>query len=154
VQQSEPAKSEFSIISENGQTVYYKETKKQDSQFKAVFDLSALEDGEYTVRYKTGAALVKRNVAISSGEIEIKSMKTQFDPVFALYGNVLKVSYLNYEQEKLKLLIYDDGELIYNSSLGNEFTFQRGFDLSNLDEGNYDISLASNDEEYWFSVTK
>jgi hypothetical protein len=79
----------------------------------------------------------------------------RFDPYFNYADNVLKVSYLNFDGENLKLNFYDkNGDLIYQSELGKNFDVQSGYDLSALDPGEYDVVLTSNNNEFNFSLVK
>lgn len=153
-EKASPEKSVISIEAEDGHIVYYKESNDESPEFKTIFDLSNLNDGGYTVKFKSGNKLVKRDVEITKGEVSVEAMKTGYDPVFAMNGNVLKISYLNIDRGEMNLLVYNNGDLIYNRELGNDFNLQKGFDLSDLEKGEYDINLVASGEEYWFSVKK
>ena len=152
VEQDGKASQQISITSEAGQTVYFKESDSPG--FKQVFDLSELKDGTYTVKVSNSTASVKRNTEIQKGELTVKSPETEYVPVLITKDNILKVSYLNFSESNVSFAIYDNGNRLYNSVLGKEFAIQRGFDISKLERGTYDVLLATADEEYWFSVTK
>ena len=154
VEQNVPATSVFSITTEDGQVVYYKETKKAHAGFKSVFDLSALTDGNYTVKFKTGTTTVNRELSIDNGDIDVAPAKTEYAPVFALDGDMLKVSYFNAGQNALDLKVYKGSGIVFNTDLGNDVAIQQGIDLSNLEKGTYDIALTSAGESYWFSVKR
>jgi hypothetical protein len=154
ISQNTPAINEISIISEEGTIVYFKQSKKVTTGYKKVFDLSQLEDGTYTVQLKAGTATVKRELEINDGTILVTAQITELDPFFVFDNDVVKVSYLNFEEKDVAVSVFNKGQLIYTSNLGNEFTIHRGINLSKLERGNYNIMLANADNKYWFSVTR
>ncbi|MCK3685313.1 hypothetical protein [Maribellus sp. YY47] len=145
--------SEFSIVSENGDIVYYKRSKAA-AVFRSVFDFSALSDGKYTVKIETGTAQVKSEIEVDGGDVQVKAVEKELAPYFAYDSQLLKVSYLNFDRENISMLIYNNGELVFRSNLGNDFTIQRAFDVSKMVNGNFDFVLARTDEPYSFNVTR
>jgi hypothetical protein len=145
--------SEISIEDANGNLVYYKEAKAT-AKFKSVFDLSNLEDGTYTVEVKTGTAAAKREVDIRHGEVVVKALQTAIDPYFAYDGDMLKVSYLNFDKKNLSLLIYKGSQLVFQSEIGKDFNVQRGFDVSDLVKGQYSVVLAGTGEDFSYRINR
>jgi len=145
--------SEISIEDANGHLVYYKEAKAA-AKFKSVFDLSNLEDGTYTIEVKTGTAAAKREVDIRNGEVVVKALQTTIDPYFAYDGDMLKVSFLNFDKRNLSLLIYNGSRLVFQSEIGNDFNVQRGFDVSDLVKGQYSVVLAGTGEDFSYRINR
>lgn len=154
VSQDVPATNDLTITSSDGEIVYYKQSKNQSEEFRQVFDLSGLDDGNYCVKVKSDNIAVKRKIKIEDGKVAVDLQTTEYDPYFKFADNILKLTYLNFENNDVKLKVFNNGEIIYTSQLGNDFTVNAGFDLSQLEKGNYDILLTNSDEEYWFSVNK
>lgn len=154
VSQITPTLNEISIISEDGRTVYFKQSKKETAGYRQIFDLSNLEDGAYTVKLKAGTATVKREMQINDGTISVAAQKSELDPFFVLENNIVKVSYLNFEEKDVVVSVYNNRNLIHKSELGNEFTIHRGINISKLEKGDYEIMLANAGNEYWFSVKR
>lgn len=154
VEQATPESSVLSVESKDGYIVYYKETRKESIDFKTIFDLSEFKDGLYTVKVKTGSTLLKRDFNIKNGLISVEPLKTEFDPVFAMKNNTLRISYLNFDQKDYRFLVYQDGILIHDSELGSDFDLQKKFDFSWLQRGKYDVTLSTTGKEYWYSVKK
>jgi len=154
VTQDTPALNQISIISEKGETVYFKQSTKKTAGYKKIFDLSQLEDGAYTVKLKAGSATVKREMKINNGTISVEAQKSELDPFFAFDNNVVKVSYLNFEEKDVVVSVYDGTQRIHQTKLGNEFTINKGINLSKLERGEYEILLANAGKEYWFSVKR
>lgn len=145
--------SEISIFDEAGNVVYFKESEKSTG-VSLVFNLSELENGIYTFKVKTGNASALREVEIHNGKVEVKELKAQLDPYFSLDGDLLKVLYLNYGSENMNLHIYKGNELIFELNLGNQFVVQKGFNISELKSGGFDIVLAGNNQVYNYRIAR
>jgi len=143
--------SEISIRDEAGNIVYYKENKGSVG-ISSVFNLRELENGVYTFKVKTGTASASQEVAIQNGKLEVQETKTQLDPYFEVDGDILKVSYLNFDGENVSLHIYDGTKEVYESGLGNPFVVQKGLNISDLDNGSYEVVLATENEVYNYRV--
>ncbi len=145
---------ELSIVAQNGDMVYYKQSTKPLNTYQKVFDFAQLENGNYTLTLKINDTSVSKDLQIASKGIYVGDSKTSFDPYFAFTNDVLKLSYLNFDGENFTLNIYDKDGLVYNSTLGKEFNMVNGYDLSKLDKGNYDVVLSSLNKEYTYSLKK
>ena len=149
-----PTYFEISISAEDGSTVYYNETKSKLNSYNKVYDFSELKDGDYQVSVKVNNTKVKRNLKIDRGNIIVGDSKTSYDPYLLVNDNVLKISYLNFDGENIAFKIYNDGELVYRSKIGNQFNINAGYDLSKLQAGNYDLVLEGNNELISVPYTK
>lgn len=145
--------AQISIVSEAGETVYYKKSKAA-AQFKSVLDLSELNDGMYTINLKTGKANVSRNVEVKQGKIQVTQTKSKVDPYFSYDGKMLKLSYLNCEKENISMLVYNGSHLVFESKLGNDFKIHRAFDVSKMVKGNFDFILTGADKNYTYTISR
>lgn len=145
---------EVSVVSENGEMVYYKQSNKPLTDYKKIFDFAGLEKGNYVLNLKVNDTKLSKEIEIANKEISVGESKLKFDPYFDFKNDVLKLSYLNFDSENLTLSIYGDNGLVYNSKLGNGFSITNGYDLSKLDTGNYNVVLSSATDEYAFSLAK
>ena len=149
-----PAYFELSVKASNGDVIYYKQSSKVLSSYQKIFDFKNLENGSYTLNLKIDDTQLSRNLEIASNKIKVGESKLHFDPYFIFSDNILKFSYLNFDQEKFRLSIYDNEGLIFQSVLGNELTLSSGYDLSKLEAGNYEVVLSSFKNEFNFSLEK
>jgi len=149
-----PAMFELSIVAENGDLVYYKESAKPLNSYQRVFDLKQLPEGDYTFNLKVNDTNLSKNVKVESNGIYVGKSKLRFDPYFSYAGDVLKFSYLNFDGETFALNIYNNGELVYESKLGKDFNMMNGYDLSALGAGEYSVVLSSVNREYTYSLVK
>jgi hypothetical protein len=91
---------------------------------------------------------------VSGNGIEVGESKVRFAPYFDFKNNELKLSYLNFDQENLRLYFYNNEGLVYESKLGRDFNITTGYDLSKLDKGNYKVVLSSYSNEFTYDLVK
>ena len=149
-----PAVNQVTITSDNGKIMYYNKSSRKMEDFKQIFDLSQLEDGTYEFKLKAGSSAVKRNIDIKDGIVSIQQEKKEIDPCFSFANNIVKVTYLNFENKNVLVQVYNSRKMIFSKDIGDEFRINRAINLSSLETGDYDIMLANNNKEYWFSVTR
>jgi len=149
-----PAVFEMSIEDKTGAIVYYKQTNNAITDYRKVFDFAGLEAGEYVFNLKVNDTKVSNNFEVSNNGIVVGESKMHFDPYFNYTNNVLQLSYLNFDQEKLKLKFFDDSRMVYETELGNDFNIVTGYDLSKLEKGTYRVVLSSNNNLYTYDLVK
>jgi len=154
IQNDNPAVFELSITAENGEVVYYKQSAKPLNSYQKVYDFAELDNGNYTLTLKVKDTRLSKSFQVASSGIYVGESKLRFDPYFAYDGNVLKLSYLNFDGEKYTLNIYDKNGLVYKSKLGSDFNMISGYDLSGLDKGTYDVVLSSWNNEFTYTLVK
>lgn len=68
--------------------------------------------------------------------------------------NQLKFSYLNFDQESFTMYIYNNEGLFFSKNIGKDFSIQKGFGSSGLEEGDYKVVLSSLANEYVYRLVK
>jgi uncharacterized protein YcfL len=149
-----PALFEMSIETLNGDLVYYKQTTDASTQYQKIFDFANLEKGSYVLNLKVNDTKVTREFEVTSKNIHVGESKLRFDPYFSFKNDMLKFSYLNFDQENYQLYIYNSEGLVFQKKIGKAFAIQNGFDLSKLESGNYKVVLSSHSNNYAFSLVK
>jgi hypothetical protein len=149
-----PALFEMSIETTNGEMVYYKLTTDASTKYQQVFDFANLEKGKYLLNLKVNDTKVIREFEVTGKNIYVGESKLRFDPYFSFKNDMLKFSYLNFDQENYHLYIYNDEGLIFQKKIGNDFTLQNGFNLSKLESGNYKVVLSSRNNEFAINIVK
>jgi hypothetical protein len=145
---------EVSIEAENGEMVYYKQTSEPVTDFKQIYDFKDLADGKYVLNLQVNDTKVMNEFQVSGNGIEVGESKVRFAPYFDFKNNELKLSYLNFDQENLRLYFYNNEGLVYESKLGRDFNITTGYDLSKLDKGNYKVVLSSYSNEFTYDLVK
>lgn len=146
------ANLEISIENEKGEKVYYKETDADSKDYRKVFDFSNLEEGNYKLSVTTNGLTSERSFSIDKENIAVGKEKNLMEPYFAYKNGVLKVSYLNFPEEKMSLDFYANNDLVYSKHIGNKFNVLEGFDLSKLERGSYSVVLSTDSKSYSYDL--
>jgi len=154
IRNAEASTFEVSIENNFGELVYYKKTNDPITDYQKIYDFENLENGEYVFNLKVNDVSVSRDFQVKFSGIEVGNSEVRFDPYFKFNDNVLKFSYLNFDQENVKLKIYKDFDLVYQTKLGDDFVITKGYDLNKLEAGNYQVELSSLNNEYEFEITR
>jgi hypothetical protein len=143
---------QISIADNENQEVLYRETENEKNDYQKVFDFSALKTGDYKLSVTADNMTTERSFSISKESISVGNEKHSIEPFFAYKNGILKLSYLNFSQENLKLNFYNNSELVYNKEIGNKFDVVEGFNLSKLEKGSYAVVLSTNDKSYTYNI--
>lgn len=150
-----PANFELTLTNHRGETVYYKKSDEPVKNYRLIFDLDNLDEGNYHVNLKHGDCIIDRQITVSNGKnITVGEETRMFSPYCKFEDNILKVSYLNCTQKNVFLTIYNNGQYVTGKKLGKEMCIQKAFDLSKLEKGNYDVVLSNNSSEFQFAFHK
>ena len=154
IENENPAQFEVSIKAENGDLVYYKQSSNPITDYRKMFDFKELEAGNYVFNLKVKDTKVSNEFSVSSKGIVVGEKKMRFAPYFNYSDDVLKLSYLNFDEEPLKLRFFDGRGLVYETELGKKFNIATGYDLSKLREGSYNVVLSSYNNEFTYELVK
>jgi hypothetical protein len=113
-----------------------------------------MENGNYTLKVKVKDTYVLRDFEINNKGMVVGESKLKYEPYFDFDSDVLKLSYLNFDEENVKFKIYNEGELVFENKLGKDFVISAGFDLSQLEKGKYEIELSSFKNQFSYNIEK
>ena len=154
IENENPAQFEVSIAAENGDLVYYKQTENPITDYRKIFDFTDLQAGNYVLNLKVNETSVSNEFSVSHKGIVVGEKKMRFAPYFNYKKDVLQLSYLNFDQEPLRLKFFDNNGLVYQTELGRDFNIATGYDLSKLGNGSYTVVLSSFDNEFTYNLVK
>ena len=144
---------EIDLRNENGEVVFYKETKAPATNYARKYDFSKLEDGTYYFTVKLDKESHETKFEMDNGQMNILKERKMVDPVFTFENNKLKLTYLNFQEEETSLLVYDSRRNMLNEKdLKSDFAIQHGVDFSKAPMGNYEVVLSSGNEVYSYDV--
>lgn len=152
ISNSEASNYRITIEDSKGEFVYNKIADSTNPDFRKVFDFSNLSAGSYNLSVSSKGATVKRSFEIGRKEIVVGTEKSILEPYFYFKNGILKISYLNFEEEKVNLNLYSNGEMIFSKNVGNKFNVNEGYNLSKLDKGVYSVVLVTNNNEFRYNV--
>ncbi|MGQ8337096.1 hypothetical protein ACUNWD_11145 [Sunxiuqinia sp. A32] len=151
---SNSADSQFEIEVKDayGEILYYNQTKGQSNEYNKVYDFSRLETGDYKLVVNIDGEVSERAFTIERSKINVGATKNIVKPFFTYKNEILRVAYLNFADEDLKLSVYSEGDLLYNKALENTFSVNEGLNLSKLKSGEYQVVLSTESENYNYSL--
>lgn len=145
---------EIDLSDKNGQNYYYHNTGKPVSGYRKIFDFNQVENGEYVLRLKVNDQVSERELTIGGEEIRVGKEEEVAAPYFYFDGEKLVLTHLNFEEESYTLKISDNERLLYETRLAGKSPLFAGFDLSQLDQGQFDIQLNSDKQEFYHRIKK
>ncbi len=145
---------EIKIYNSEGERIYRHKTSKASSEFARPIDLAELDHGWYKMEVNTDGAKFTKHLIINNSGVKVAKSTKQTEPFFVLKNNTIAVSHLNHAQNDVRLLLYQNGQLLLKKELENKFALNYGVDISKLDRGNYQLILVSGDDTYRFEVKK
>lgn len=143
----------ISIEDDSGDIIYYKETSEIATDYSKVYDFSRLEKGNYKLHVAVDKEKISKNFSITNTDIKVGKSTPTIPPFFKYENNTLKISFLNFSEENVKINLYNGSDLVYSKDAGNKITVNNGFDLSKLETGDYDVFLTTSANEYNYSFT-
>jgi hypothetical protein len=149
-----PAQIELTVKDLDGTTLYYKKTEQPVAGYKTVFDFSETGNGSYVVSLNYGNCSLSRKVVVWDNKMEVGEEIRLFAPVYSFENNQLKVSFLNQACKKVFLNVFQNGEYVTGTKLGNELSIQKTIDFSKLKEGTYNVVLSDHFKDYEYTVSK
>jgi len=152
ISNNEAANFQITIENNNGEKIFYKETRSIDPDYQRIFDFSDLENGDYKMTVAINGEIAERKFSINENNIVVGKEKKIGEPYFNYKDGVLKLSYLNFPEENLTLSFYKNSDLVYSKELGNKFNLVEGYSLKKLDKGAYNVVLSGDDKTFTYEV--
>ncbi|MFV0291108.1 MAG: hypothetical protein ACK5IJ_09495 [Mangrovibacterium sp.] len=142
------------LKNEEGQIIYETKTDKSGN-FQKVLDLVNLEDGNYALLASNTDSKAERKFSIVNGSILIGDYRYASAPVFTYRDNVLRVAYLNYEDEPMTITVYNENDnVVYSKEINTDFAVNEGINFGKVTKGNYQVIFGNSNESYSYSVKK
>lgn len=145
---------EINISDSEGNTIYSYETKDSKANFNQSLDFSNLENGLYKMNVKMEGAQYEKLLAVNESGVSVGKSIKKTEPHFQFKNNLIKISHLNHGNEEMSVYLYQNGSLVWEQKLENKFAVSKGFDISKLNGGNYNLVLSSGDDTYEYLVRK
>lgn len=147
------------IFNTDGDELYASSKISGAASFQKLFDLTSLEDGDYTIELTSKKDKTIEKFAIKNHElVSVDGKKEDSEKLKAFFrvaNDKLYVSHMNFDKAALRISIDDKfGTEIYNSALPSESTYSGMFDLTSLPSGEYQVSLVSGNKAYSYEFNK
>ncbi len=142
----------LSLTDERGNMVYYRENEGSGENYRKVFNFAELENGTYRLKVVCNDLSSERLIQKMNNSFVIGDEKTTIIPYFGFGSNILRCSYLNFNKETVTFHLYKNDNLLFDKSLGNEFSIQQALDLSKLNRGDYEAVLNAGEKQFIYNV--
>ncbi len=141
-------KVNLTIKDSEGNTIYYKSTRRPVSDLRQLYDISNLENGTYLFQVGVNDYKISRKVTINQDQLSVSEPVFFYPPLIKINDRLLDIIYLNQGLELLTLKIYKGNELVYTTGLGDQFVVKNRFDMGKLPSGSYQIVLETGTEVF------
>ncbi|MCK8479100.1 hypothetical protein [Psychroserpens algicola] len=125
--------------------ILHKEVISGQGKYAKHFDLTALEDGYYTIELDKDVEILVKPFKIDANKVTFLTYRDSrvFKPMARLDNNQLYVSQLALDNEPLKVELYYNDEIIYKDELEGDKILERVYALSKEQKGDYYIRMTS-----------
>ena len=124
--------------------ILHSEVIHQTPVFVRSYDFSNMEDDTYLVEVINKEGTAKKKFDISPERDQI-----YFKPVVKNEEGVIKVVFKNPLNNPVKIFLYDTHDhLIYKTIVNAQEVYAQGLDVSHLNDGDYELTLASKGYSY------
>ena len=138
----------LSIKNEAGTIVYSLEIKNSGN-YSSVFDLSKLEEGNYTTELEKDYEIIIKSFSVLNGDITFGKEQLIFKPVIRAKNNFVLISKLSFEKEPVKISLYYNSDLIFSETLNSSGSLlKRIYKLSEKEEGSYRVVMHCDNKYY------
>jgi len=147
---NETNKLDLSIYDSEGKIIY---TENLDPQTVSdrTYDLKSLPDGVYFLVAESELKLAKYKISVvgKTAELSETPILVEFKPLFMKKDGLVKVNFLNLDESATVIKIYDrDCNVVYDSGVIKEQNITKIFDIFNIENEVYTISLTDNNKTY------
>lgn len=142
----------ISITDKANNVIYTGNVNKVSGDYRQVFDFSLLEDGNYCLKVESNDVCTSRNFSKNELEIKVQDEKTSIKPYFEFKNGLLRLTYLNFNKESLKLSVYEGNNQLYSKNLNSGFTVNEALKFSGLAFGKYTVVLLAGETEHYFEL--
>ncbi|NEW85518.1 MAG: hypothetical protein GZ094_24580, partial [Mariniphaga sp.] len=144
-------KYEIILSNESGEVIYSHKTKGEHSKFNKVFDFSKSELGVYKLVVKRDGESNEQLLTVTKSGVQAGETIKKTDPIFSYRDNLLILAFQNHNNEELVFNLYQKDDLILSKKMKDTYNIKKGFDLSQLDKGEYSVVFSTEDEVYEYA---
>jgi hypothetical protein len=152
-----PEELSMTLAIENldGEILYYSEKSDDVRNYSNYFDFSYIDDGYYNLVVRTENGTVEQLFEVAGGLAGMEIKNNVIEPFFTEDNSDMILSYLNFDQVPMEILIYDEHEdLIFSKNLGSEEIFSTVFNIEDVTYGDYEVLFIAGEDVYSFLLDK
>ncbi len=145
------------VIRDEKGSILVNETAKKTPSFIKKYNMSRLENGEYTMTVTKTTLRTTQPFKITNEGIVLTEMekKEKFLPVVLLNNNKLDVNVLLKDYSTITVNIFDNqGVRVKQEKLEKALIFHKRYNISQLPAGAYVVEVTAGDETFYHTVVK
>lgn len=137
------------IKDEIGTTIYF-ERIQNNGGLSRTFDLTALENGNYSIELNKDFEIIIKPFTVKKGEVTFMADKEEivFKPVIRTSENKLLISKYAFQNHQMDVKIYFEGNLIFSENIKGKNSLNRVYQLSADKRGPYDVVVNTDKKTY------
>jgi hypothetical protein len=144
--QKKPMFIEF-VNSLTSESVYYGKLSN-DEHIEKFFDLSNLPEGLYTISTSVGNMVYEKQISLQESKTLLLAETKYAIPAFYHNDRNLKVTVFNPRNEDVDISFWKDSESFFSDKPKVKGTFERSYNLKNLDPGVYSVEVTTGGKYY------
>lgn len=135
-------------IKDDRDIVIYSQKIKATGTFSQVFDLSNLEEGNYTTELEKDYEILVQSFQVVHKQISFKSKKIIFKPIIRNKEDLILISKNNFENKPLRVVLYYKDNVIFSETVTGKEILKRVYKLSKSKKGNYKVVINTDNRMY------
>jgi len=145
---------EIEISDEYGDELYSMEIIAPAGTLNKKYDFSGIDNGMYWYKVKTDKETKTSRIHVEDGTVKVLDTRKAVEPIFKMEDDMLKVSFLNFPKEDVKLYVYDaKNTLMIEEELGSDMAIHKALDFSDVFYGDYEVVIANDMDIFDFQVS-
>ncbi len=140
------------IKDEDGSIMFSEKIEKP--QANRQYNLSKMNDGEYSISIENKQKVALQKVKIRKGEILVDAfIEETFKPIFLTYGNVWAIQALSLAKNAVVKIYDEDNNIVFSEKIDKPVV-ERKYNVAKLPAGNYEMVYSINGHVYTHSAFK
>lgn len=142
----------FTITDHTGEVVFSRKVNNYESRVK--FDLSKLFAGRYNFKVEGEDFFELHTALITDDQITIESVESYARPTIQELDNKIIVERVFSTEENIRVAIYNEaGTLVFESIDQKTGTYQKTFNLEQLEKGEYNVVVSTDHFSKFYSLS-
>ena len=147
-------KYDITISDLTGEVLYHRQAQGEQLESSKIFDFAKSEPGVYNMKVEFNGGSSEQLVTVTKNGIEVGEIVSKAEPIFSFKDNLLLVSFLNQNNEAMKLDVYSNENLVYEKKFDQSKSLVKKFDLSKLDTGDYQVVFTTGEDQYEYYLAR
>jgi hypothetical protein len=131
------------------------EERASGKSFVKTFNLSKLENGDYTLTINTGLIQTIQPLTLTDAVLVLDGTKRQevYAPIINVGDDYVDLSFLNKRMGNVFVVFLDENEeVVYQENISNALKVEKRYNLSRLPKGDYSVKVIVGNGDFYKAV--